>query len=212
MKNHIENYSKYIIPLAVVGLIILGIIVIITTRDNSQLGQDELTQEEITSLENENLTVLEVKNQKEIVIANKKVTFDESFLVNSIVQANKVSGIECRGAGGRVCIINFVTDGETTYYISTPAEPIAIDGFNRSKDSAKLFSTPSGDMYLAYSILEIVNEAGEIQTDTTLVSQMFGCLQDTICVGSGALDITDTELNARQVAAFEEFVRSLRSN
>lgn len=216
MKNILEKLSKIGIPLLIVIIIILGVIFILTRQGMMQTGSesDQLQNDidEIIAIENENLVPLDVRNNTEIKIADKTITFKDSFLVNSAAQATRVSGIECRSPNTGACIFNFLTDGNSTFYITTPSEPIAFDGFDKSNDTTQILNTPYGDVFLNYRFLTVYPENPEDEIDVTLIRQVYGCVQTNICVGSGLLNIDDPDVNASQVAEFEDFVKSLNIN
>lgn len=206
MNKKISKLKNVGVPVVIILLVILSVIFLLT-RGNPTETSDSTNIEELVA-EDTDATLLPVENLKVAKIANTAVTFNDSYYINTIVQGKKVSGVTCGVDDNDSCIINFITDGTSTYYLATPFEPTIDDGIEKD-DIAKPLDLSSGTVYMKYSILEVVNEEGDQLLDESLVAQIYGCIKDGICVGSGWLDTTDLATNQAQITKFEDFVKSL---
>lgn len=206
MNKKISKLKNVGIPVVIMLLVLLGVIFLLTRGSTSETSDSQNIEELIA--EDTNITLLPVDNLKQAKIANTVVTFNDSYFINTSVQGKKVSGVTCGVDDNDSCIINFITDGTSTYYLATPFEPTIEDGIEKD-DIAKPIDLTTGTVYLKYSNLEVVNEEGDILLDESLTVQVYGCVRDGICVGSGWLDTTDLTTNQAQVIKFEDFVKSL---
>lgn len=206
MNKKLLNLKNVGVPVGIVLLIILALIFLLT-RNNTQEPLDSSTTTDLVA-EDSDATLLPVENLKQAKLANTVVTFNDSYYINTVVQGKNVSGVTCGVSTNDSCIINFITDGTSTYYLATPFEPTINDGIEK-EDIAKPIDLTSGTTYLKHSILEVVNEEGDILLDESLTAQIYGCVTDGICVGSGWLDTTDLATNQAQITKFEDFVKSL---
>lgn len=161
------------------------------------------------SSEGQQINVLPIDDNKVITIGSFKVTFDTNFFVNSIVQAKQVSNIQCGLDTDNGCVIDFLINGITTYYVSTPKTPIAVDGLDRSND--KLIDL-NGHFFSYSYVTKVEDSENAAPFESKTVSQIYGCVKDNICVGSGVFDTLDDVHNAQQVSDFENFVKSIQIN
>jgi len=206
MNKKLLNLKNIGVPVVVVLLIILGIIFLLSK--NNPLSTPLISNPSLTTVEDSDITLLPVENLNQVKLADSVISFNEPYFVNTVVQARSVSGIKCGTSENDSCIINFITDESSTFHISTPFEPMAEDGLNKEA-IAKTFETVTGTVYLKYKIIDVVNEAGEKIPEESLTAQIYGCIKNNICVGSGILDISTKVANTQQVTKFEDFVKSL---
>ncbi len=209
MNTLLHKLKNLGIPVVILLIVILGVIFILSNNSRSTTINNSTNEDTNQSAESENIKVIPVKDLTTAELADKQVKFSSSFFINSIVQSDKVSGVSCGTDGTSICIINFITDETDTYYLSTPLEPIALDGLERILDKAETFESSNGSIFLKYARINFVDDNGEPITDKRIVSQIYGCIQDNVCLGSGVLDTSNEEANAAAVAKFEEFVRSI---
>lgn len=206
MNNLTTKFKTLGIPVVILLIILLGVIYLLT--QNNQVTDTTTNQDSTSTVEESNVNLIPVENLTQVKFSDTVVTFAEGYNVNTTVEASTVNGVNC-SSENTTCIINFITDVANTYYISTPAAPIANDGLDRSNDQAKQFDTNSTSVLLNYSILSVTNDAGDVLPDQSLTSQIYGCITERVCVGSGMLDTTTLEANRESIAKFENFVRSI---
>lgn len=208
MKKILEKLKTLGIPVIILLLVILGVIFILS-NSNTQLNNSNTEDNAALEESEDSINVLEVTDKESTVIAGKKITFNENFFINTTAQANRVSGISCGSAGNETCIINFITNGVDTYYISTPLEPVASDGLIRDLDTVESISIKDNTIFLKYAKIFYVNDEGSSIKDKYTVSQIYGCIESGICVGSGFLDNSSDQANAESVIRFEQFLKSI---
>lgn len=212
MNKNLINIKTIGIPVAILLIVILGVIYLLTQKGNSNnLNFDTNTASYPESSEAAGITVFPVENLKEVKLSDSVLTFNDSYIVNTIMQTKSVSGIKCGDVNSSTsaCIINAITDGQDTYYLSTPFEPVADVGITTSNTEIKQLDGASGTVSLKYSYLNVVNENGDILADQALVTQVYGCIKSGVCVGSGTFPIAEKQSNMAAVTKFEDFVKSI---
>lgn len=212
MNKTLIKIKRFIPPLLILIIVITGVVYLLTQQNqtdtvNNTTGDLNYPQ----TSEAAGIRVIPVDNLKQIKLANSTISFNENYLVNTIMETKSFSGITCSDTNtdGSTCIIGFITDSKDTYYLSTPFEPIADAQINTSSVDSKDIESSLGTITLKYSNLNVVDEKGEIVMAQTLVVQIHGCAQNGICVGSGVLPFASSEDNKSAVSKFEDFVRSL---
>ena len=212
MKNTLKTVKKIGIPVIILLIVILGGIYLLS-QQSSQVSttQNNTDSPYPQTSEAAGVKVIPVDNLKLVKLADTTVTFSDNYIVNTIIESKAVAGIVCgsKESENPSCIINFITDGTDTYHISTPFEPISNAGVKASRTKDEQLDTQNGSVTLKYDILEIVNENGDIVVEQSRVVQIYGCVKNGVCIGSGTLPFAALEDNQSAVTKFEEFVKSL---
>ncbi len=208
--NKVFTKTRLELAVGIIILIIIGIFFLNLLSNNN--GGNNLPSE-IVERPFE-FTEIETASSTEITYNNYKVVLGQGWEISYAFNGLVAEELLC--SNNDRCDIYNVSNGETNYYISLP-------GFFKNLATSSKFTTEEkpftfGTVNFSVAQTEVLTVNSESENDEGTVvgdeegsfvtSEIYGCLDNTICFNSGLLP-KDPEENTSAAEAFYDFVTSV---
>lgn len=204
------------LAIALIAFIVVGLIIFLFAN-KSGFGNpngDNLDAE--LALSNRPREILEVTDEKKVVVGESTITLAENWRVVSLSRDyTSDNNYSCNGIDQESCMVYSISNNEVIYYISTPVQlqtKVDIPVTTEKKD-IQVAGKPVSFSFDRISIYA-ENDKGElVENDSVVIyKEVYGCVSSTLCVSSGLLNLEDASVNKSQVEKFQNFVEGLSLN
>ena len=214
MNSSINKYSKVFITLTVIIVVLLAIFIVYRI---SQTPNTNDSTSNNTAFNNPLFgEAIENNFTNKITYNDKSLVLPDGYGVTTVYQNSDDATNLCITESESECRIYVVSNGDNTYYISTPTPTRFLNGPVVQVET-KVIDFAAQNIELKYDKLLLtsrsnIEENGESTSndDTTLYLQAYGCEANNFCASTLALDYLDQTINASQIQAFETFLVQLR--
>lgn len=203
-----EKFIKEKIQFGILFIFLaLFLILVLISLFGSNQNQSSNTQKVVKTSE-ETFTILPVEDNKKIILGENTINLDDNYYVNTIYK--KASLFVC--SGDEDCKVYEITKGDTKFYLSDKGFTFTSE-VNGLTDSEIVLTLDRGDTILNTKMMFVTNREFEspiasVTQDTQIPLQVYGCVEDNICVNSGIMSSNISE-NAVHLSDFIEFINSI---
>ncbi len=160
----------------------------------------------------ESFELLPVEDESKIKLADKEIVIPDDFYISTIFVLKENERFLCSKINEGPCRIYFITNKEdlvTTYYLSTSGE---IELASRPGDNRQQSTLQINGKSFEFTVdkVSIANEPvdNESAEADSKEAQIFGCLNQSICINSNFLDVL-SENHEENLNKFLSFASNL---
>ena len=206
-KSKISRREVILTTGLVIIIIILGGYLLLGTRFSDENKQNNENNE----LEvDKKATLLPLDDLKRFTLGGKTIKLGTEWNAINYYVNTEGFNLKCAGITDNNCSAVLLSNGVSSFYLSSPTQISILDGPTGFKKTIKLgtktkavdFTFEQSDTYVtSYS-----DQTGEI--DIKIYKQIYGCLRENVCLSSGMLPMSQLE-NEKHVNDFINLVAEI---